>query len=145
MKLLTKNTDYAVRALLWMAEKGGSVTVTELSDTVKIGRPMLRKLLQVLAHKGLLDSSKGRGGGFRLAIPPEKIRLTNLIDIFQGAVELSDCVVRKEVCPEIRCCPLRREIEDIRGIVEQRLGKLSIGSLLAQRIKKEEVNDKLSG
>lgn len=85
MKLITRDTDYAVRALCFIAEnKGKIVSVSELVKVLKIPRPFLRKLLQILHRKRILKSFKGRGGGFQLAIPAERIYLVDLIKFFRG-------------------------------------------------------------
>ena len=88
MKLLTRNTDYAVRAICYMAKRGeGVISVTELVKSLKIPRPFLRKILQTLNKKGIVRSSKGIGGGFRLAVAPGKIYLVDLIKVFQGPLK----------------------------------------------------------
>jgi Rrf2 family protein len=83
MKLLNRDTDYAVKALLYITQNNPKrMSVSELVKALDIPRPFLRKILQILNREGVLDSSRGKGGGFVLAVPPEKILLTCLIDIF---------------------------------------------------------------
>ena len=84
MKLITRDTDYAVRALCYMAgTKRQMVSVPDLVKELKVPGPFLRKILQILNKKGVLRSSKGRGGGFMLAGAPKKIFLVDLMEIFQ--------------------------------------------------------------
>ena len=71
MKLITRDTDYAIRAITYMAKhKESRVSVKELVKNLKVPRPFLRKILQVLDKKGLLRSYKGKGGGFLLNTRP---------------------------------------------------------------------------
>ncbi len=131
MKLVTRDTDYAVRALCCMAEKKeGVVSVGELVKELKIPRPFLRKILQTLGRAGIVNSYKGSGGGFKLARPADKIRITDLITIFQGRVELNDCLFKKAICPNRAVCPLKKRIDNIGKHVESELSLITIGSLL---------------
>ena len=131
MKLITRNTDYAIRALCYLArQEQKSVPVSEMVAALKIPRPFLRKLLQTLSTEGILNSFKGQAGGFALAKNPAEIRLTDLIRIFQGTVELNECIFKKKLCPNRSTCKLKREIDAIEKDVFKRLSVVSIGSLL---------------
>lgn len=131
MKMLTRNTDYAVRAMCFMAKKGrGVISVTELVASLKIPRPFLRKILQALAKKGFVKSYKGMGGGFKLGRPAGRIFLVDLIKAFQGPLSINECIFKKRPCPDIRVCPLRKRIDSIERNVEAELRAITIGSLL---------------
>ena len=131
MKLITRDTDYAVRALCFMAQKKDDViSVTELVGRLRIPRPFLRKILQVLNKRGLLRSYKGVGGGFILADPPDKIFLVDLIKIFQGPFRLNECLFKKRICPERSSCMLRQKIDIVEEKVISELKDITIASLL---------------
>src|SRR3990167_1406860 len=99
MKLLSRNTDYAVRAVCYIAKrKDDLVSATELVKELKIPRPFLRKILQALNKKGLLKSYKGISGGFKLAHKAEDVYIIDLIEVFQGPFKLNECLFRKEIC-----------------------------------------------
>lgn len=133
MTLITKDTDYAVRALCYMSQNGGGmVTVSELSSELEIPQPFLRRILQTLNKKGVLCSYKGRNGGFQLGKPAHKIFLVDLIAIFQGPVKLTKCVIRKNICPDVRTCFLRKKIKAIEKYVESELKSTTIASLLGK-------------
>ena len=131
MKLLTRDTDYAVRALCYIANKGkGVVSCAELFKELNIPRPFLRKILQVLGKRGIVRSCKGIGGGFKLALPAGKIKLSGLIEIFQGPLGSNECFFKKNICPNRASCPLKRKIDTIGRYVESELESITIGSLL---------------
>ena len=137
MKLITRNTDYAVRALCYIARQAGrSVAVTEMVAQLKIPRPFLRKILQALSGEGMLRSTKGQGGGFSLAHSKEKILLTDLIRIFQNTIQLNECVFKKKICPNRSTCVLKKEIDEIEQEALARLGRISIASLVGTGNKK---------
>ena len=131
MKLITRDTDYAARALCQIARNENRITsVHELVDELKIPRPFLRKILQILNKAGLLKSFRGKNGGFILAFPPEKIYLVDLIRIFQGPLKLNECVFKKNLCPDTKSCILRQKINGIEKHVFSRLKSINIRSLM---------------
>jgi Rrf2 family protein len=131
MKLLTRNTDYAVRAICYMAKRGqGVISVTELVKALKIPRPFLRKILQTLNKNGIVKSSKGMGGGFRLAVSPKRIYLVELLKVFQGPLRINECIFKRKICPNVRSCPLKKKIDAISAHVESELNSITIGSLI---------------
>ena len=131
MKLITRDTDYALRALLFIANhEDRLVSVTELVNELKIPRPFLRKLLQDLNKNNILRSYKGFSGGFKLALDPDKIFLIDLMKIFQGEIVLNECIFKKKECPNKPTCRLRAKIRVIEKQVLHQLKPITIGSLL---------------
>jgi len=131
MKLITRDTDYAIRAVSYMAKnKNKIISVTELVKKLRVPRPFLRKILQVLDKKGLLKSQKGKGGGFILEALPRDIFLLDLMKIFQGRFSLNECFLKKHACPHTRDCPLREKINKIERYVINELKSISIAYLL---------------
>ena len=131
MNLITRNTDYAIRALCYIVKSNKDiVSVKELIESLKMPRPFLRKVLQELNKKGILRSYKGKNGGFVLATRPEKIYVSKLIEIFQGPIKLQEHTFKKKICPEIKSCILKKKIDEMEKYTISRLNSLSIASLL---------------
>src|SRR3989338_5529052 len=105
-------------------------SVSELVKELKIPRPFLRKILQILHKEKILNSYKGQGGGFSLAIAPDKIFIVNLIEIFQGPLKLNNCAFIKNICPDVNSCRLRRKIDSIERHLLSELKSTTITSLL---------------
>lgn len=136
MKLITRNSDYAVRALCCIAEhKEETVSVSQMVKSLEMPRPFLRKILQTLNKKGLLNSYKGKGGGFTLVLPPEKISLLDVMEIFQGTIRLNECKFKKSDCPYTSNCLLKKKIDEIEREVIVKLKAITIASII-----KKEVN-----
>lgn len=111
MKLITRDTDYALRALCYIiSQKEKVVSTNELRARLKMPRPFLRKILQRLQKHKLLKSFKGKNGGFVKSGHLEKVSLWNIIQVFQGSISLSDCLFRKKHCPYSLNCVLRKRI-----------------------------------
>jgi Rrf2 family protein len=131
MKLITRDTDYALRAVCFIAKnKDKKICVSELTKELRIPRPFLRKILQVLNKRKILSSSKGVGGGFVLIKRPEDIYLLDLMEIFQGKLTLNECALNKMKCPNTDNCPLRKKIKNIEKYVVRELGAITLASFL---------------
>jgi len=131
VKLITRDTDYALRALCFMFGKRGEiVSAGDLVKGLKIPRPFLRKILQILHKEGILLAYKGKGGGFLLAKSAEKISLLGLMEIFQGKFQLNECLFKKIACPNIKKCALRKKVDKIERHVLKELRPVTIASLL---------------
>ncbi|MCL5674585.1 MAG: Rrf2 family transcriptional regulator [Candidatus Omnitrophica bacterium] len=142
-KLITRNTDYAVRALCFMAINGKEIiSVDKLVKELKIPRPFLRKIMQALNKKGILQSYKGQGGGFTLSVPAEKIFLTDLITTFQGPLKLNECIFKKNICHNVNNCSLKNKIDTLEKYIISQLKSISVASLSEENnkiLKKEGI------
>jgi len=131
MSLITRSTDYAVRAILYIAEsKSDMVSTARLYEDLKLPRPFMRKIFQKLHKEGILISRKGNSGGFALAKSADDIFLSDIMKIFQGEFSFTECLLNKEVCPDIKTCPMRRKIKKIEKKVLKELEQINITSLL---------------
>lgn len=131
MKLITRDTDYAVRAVCLIAKnKEKIISVSYLVRELGMPRPFLRKILQRLNKVKILESFKGKAGGFKLKKAAEKIYLVDLMKIFQGNLSLNECFLKKIRCPNMKTCCLRKRIEKIEDFVFVELENITISSLL---------------
>ncbi len=131
MKVLNKATDYAVRALISLGMKpDGWVSAKVISDEQTIPYQFLRRILQELIRGGLVESKEGAGGGVKLAKAPGEIGIADVIEIFQGKVQLSECMFRKQLCSNRANCVLRHEIMRIERMVNSEFSMVTIGKLI---------------
>lgn len=131
MKVLTKHTDYAVRAMIALSFSGNTyMSSSEMAETEGIPYHFLRRILQRLAVSGLVESREGSGGGVKLAVDPSEIRIIDVIKIFQGEIELSECMFRRRICENRATCALRHEIKRIENLVKAEFERLTIGTLV---------------
>jgi len=131
MKLITRQTDYAVRTLCAIArENGEAVSAARTVKASGVPRPVLRKILHTLARKRVLSATRGAGGGYTLTQPPHRIMLTDLMRIFQGPVRLNECMFLKKACPRVKSCMLKKKLDSIEKTVVKELKTVSIASLM---------------
>jgi len=101
--------QHALRALIYLAEKNspGPVLVREIADKSRVPRQSLAKILHALRNKGLVRSTKGPGGGYRLARAGENMRVVEVIEAVDGHVELRKaCVLGLDQCTDLAPCAL---------------------------------------
>jgi Rrf2 family protein len=131
VKLITRDTDYALRAICAINKSNKDlITVDDLVKETKTPRAFLRKILQILTKKGILSSCKGLSGGFKLKKNPKEIYLTDIMELFQGAFKLNECLFKKKPCPNIGACALHKEIEKIENYVISQIRKISLSVLI---------------
>jgi len=130
VKLLTKNSDYAVRALLVLARnRERYVSAREIARLQNIPYQFLRRILQELIRTKLVVSREGSGGGFKIKVDPGAISLVDIIKIFQGEIQLNDCMFRKNICAKRSGCALRLVIKRVEKIIERQFEGVVLASL----------------
>ncbi len=130
MKLITRNTDYALRALCYIAKRKEVVSADELVKKLGVPRQFMRKILQQLNKKKILESYKGQGGGFKLRKLPGKIYMIEIMRIFQGNAGFNGCFLKKDICPNKGKCVLRKKIHAIEESVFKQLREINIAALI---------------
>jgi Rrf2 family protein len=92
--MLSKKTQYAFQALMYLAEKGieKPILIAEISKKKKIPLKFLENILLDLKKAGILDSKKGKGGGYFLAKNPKEVQLATVMRLLDGPISLLSCV-----------------------------------------------------
>ena len=92
--MLSKKTQYGLKALGYLASKYGEgpILISEIAKKKKIPVKFLESILLQLKKKGVLDSKKGKGGGYFLANAPKKTTLASAIRIVDGPIAMIPCV-----------------------------------------------------
>jgi Rrf2 family protein len=135
--MLSRKSQYAMRALAYLAAKydAGPVLISEIARTKKIPLKFLENILLQLKKEGILNSKKGKGGGYFLNKPPDKIKIAPIIRIVNGPIALLPCVSlyfyeRCKNCDE-KHCPLHDMMVEVRDATLNILEKRSLLDLLA--------------
>ncbi len=104
--MLSKTSQYALRAALELARRpeGDAVPASRLAHVVRIPTNYLSKILHELARAGLLDSTRGASGGFRLARPAEDITVADVAGTFQEMGVENRCLLGRRECRDTHAC-----------------------------------------
>ena len=92
--MLSKKSQYAFKALTYLTEKfnEGPVLISEISKKKKIPLKFLENILLELKKADILDSKKGKGGGYFLKKSPDKIKVATVIRLVNGPIAMLPCI-----------------------------------------------------
>ncbi len=92
--MLSKKSQYAFKALTYLSEKfnEGPVLISEIAAKKKIPIKFLESILLELKKADILDSKKGKGGGYFLKQKPEKVKVSTVIRLINGPIAMLPCV-----------------------------------------------------
>ena len=133
---LSSLADYAVVMMSAAARHCGQakVNATTLSAETGIPLPTAQKLVSRLSTAGLLESSRGTGGGVRLARPPAAISLADIVEAVEGPIQMTSCVdSERHDCVLESCCQVRPHMSVVNGAVRGALAGVSLSSLAQVR------------
>jgi Rrf2 family protein len=104
---ISKKVDYGLRAMVRLAQNppGSRMSFRDIAACERIPDEYLAKILRSLVVAELLQSSRGARGGYRLAMPPGKISVLEIIEALDGPVALNQCQTL-DGCPESPTCTL---------------------------------------
>lgn len=129
--IFSKSGEYAMQAVLFLARHSasGPILLRDISDSLRIPRPFLNKLLQILVRDGIVESHKGSHGGFSLARPSDTIRLEEIIRSVEGHSLFERCVLGFPSCRESNPCPVHAEWKQARSIIVDILNRRTVAEL----------------
>lgn len=126
---LGQTEDYAVRALVDLA-KHPDDRVEDIARRTGIPAPHLAKVIQSLARAGLVETTRGRGGGVRLLLDPAEIHLRRVVEAMQGPLRFIRCPRRGKGCPLNPDCPIFQVWNEIENRFGAELERVRIVDLL---------------
>jgi len=129
--LITRATEYAIRALLYLAKqpKGQIVLKKDICATQNITPAFLTKILQPLIKDGVVGSQRGVGGGFFLLKDPEEVTLLDVVKAEEGPLYLNHCIAQEGICERDVFCPMHGAWKNIREELMKTLAKYSFAQL----------------
>jgi Rrf2 family transcriptional regulator, iron-sulfur cluster assembly transcription factor len=115
--MFSQASEYALRALTELArcpEPRDWVLTSHMAEYLEVPVHYLAKVLQTLARRGILESQRGRQGGFRLAKAPDEIAAFDVVYELDDARNLESCIMGESTCDDENACPLHTLWKGIR-------------------------------
>jgi Rrf2 family transcriptional regulator, iron-sulfur cluster assembly transcription factor len=132
--MISRTATYALRALTFMAarEPDERCLNHDIAAALSLPPQYLTKILRALAAEGILVSQRGRSGGFRLARPPEKITLLDVVDAVEHLSDRRTCLLGEATCSDENSCPLHDQWKRISDSLCRMLRSRSLAQLTRQ-------------
>ena len=129
---ITRQADYAVRAVLHLARLGNTerAATSMIAEEQNIPPSFLAKIISQLSIAGLLHTSRGARGGVTLGREPGDITLLEVVEAIDGPIQLNECVGEDGLCLYQDKCPLRSVWCDAQDELVARLRETNFAQLL---------------
>ncbi len=131
MLRISKLTDYGTVVLAHLAiDDGLVVSAADIAGATGIGLPTVSKLLKTLARAGLVTSTRGTNGGYKLARSPRAISAADVIDALEGPVSITECSSVDSQCEHEGICSVGGTWQRINVAIRRALDEVSLVDLL---------------
>ena len=137
--MLTKKSKYGLKTLLALAEEvgRGPILISDLAERHRLPKKFLEAILLELKRHGLVQSKKGKGGGYFLSRDPGEITVATVIRVLDGPLALIPCVsqtayMRCEECVDEATCGVRLAMKEVRDQTAQILDNTTLAGLNAR-------------
>ena len=133
MLKINRQTDYAVRVVLALAQQGEGVrlSTSAIQQKMLIPKALMARIVAQLARTGLVNTFAGRDGGLMLPRPSAQISLKDVVEAFEGSILLSECLQVKgeDDCPFQSNCPVRSKWERVQVAMMREMASITFESL----------------
>jgi FeS assembly SUF system regulator len=128
---VSKLTDYATAVMTCLASAGdGVVSAQALAERVRLELPTVSKLLKQLAQAGLVASTRGINGGYRLARSPEHITIADIVTAMEGPIGMTECSAQAGLCDHEPHCGVRVNWQRINHAIANALANVTLADML---------------
>lgn len=138
--MLSRKAKYALIASIHLAEhyERGPRLIAEIAEAELLPKKFLEMILLELKNGGLLDSKKGKGGGYQLAKPPENVMVGTIVRIIDGPLAPMRCasVTAPKMCDDCKdpqTCGIRSIMKDARDAIAGVLDRVSLAEVIRRR------------
>src|SRR6218665_3049645 len=132
---LTKQTNYAVRMLMYCAANSGKLSrIPEIARAYGVSELFLFKILQPLTRAGIIETVRGRNGGVRLPGSAKDITLFDVVRVTEDSFAMAECFEAGEIeCPLVDSCGLNSALRKALNAFFEVLQQYTIHNLVKAR------------
>ena len=130
--MLSGTAEYALRAVVCLARRPNHAPVraSDLAASVSVPRNYLGKVLHDLVRAGILKSTRGKNGGFQLAVDPGDLTLLQIVSLFDQIGERRRCLLGRPECSESDPCPVHHRWKECADHVQRFFTDTTVGDVL---------------
>lgn len=147
---LKASTDYALRAVIYLAMEGGVVSSKKIAEDIAVPRDYLIQLSQLLRNAGIIEARAGKNGGYVLAKDPSQVSFLDVVNAIddsvrpsKGAAFSEDAPAKPEEAPVVH--GLRAALEVASNSFDAYLDSITVAMLAACAKDAEHAKDRLEG
>lgn len=130
MLRMTRQADYAIVLLTCVAARPEGLAARDLAERVHLPLPMVSKILKALAREGLLLSTRGAHGGYRLARPADDISFADIVTAIEGPIGITECTTESpETCDIAAMCAVKSNWQKINHVVRDALDQITLAQM----------------
>lgn len=129
MLRVSKLTDYATVVMTCLAASDGVLSAQSLAERARLEAPTVSKLLKQLAQAGLVVSTRGINGGYRLARAPERITIAEVVVAIEGPIGMTECSAHAGVCGHEPHCGVRMNWQRISRAIAAALAGVTLADM----------------
>jgi len=135
--LLSNSSQYAIRILTYIADQKDSslINATKLAKTLDIPYKFLTKIMTELVKIDLVESIRGREGGFKLKKKSSNIMIRDILDLFNDSIEDEQCVLGIGFCNGLKKCALHDQWMEPKLLLEKMFRESSLEDIVGQGCK----------
>ncbi len=111
---------------------GKLITRKQICKNQGISPSYLESILITLKNNGIIKTTRGPGGGYKLALPPSEITILRIVELFEGGVSPVYCVNNSEECSRSGVCLTRDVWSKLKEAVKKTLREITIEDLVSQ-------------
>ncbi|RLB77228.1 MAG: Rrf2 family transcriptional regulator [Deltaproteobacteria bacterium] len=132
--VITRATEYAVRAVIFLAQqqKDSIVLKKDICRTQEVTPAFLTKIFQPLIKAGIVNSQRGVGGGFLLAKDPSEVNMLDILEAEEGKLKLNHCLIDTDFCQRDAYCSAHEVWYDAQREMAEVLKRYSIADLVSR-------------
>jgi Rrf2 family transcriptional regulator, nitric oxide-sensitive transcriptional repressor len=128
--MFSQTAEYALRAVVSLADSAGQpLTTQQIANLTQVPLDYLSKVMQALGRHGLVESQRGKHGGFTLARPADRLTILDVLNAVDPLPRIRSCPLHLKSHSR-QLCPLHRRLDDAFSSVEKAFAETAISDLL---------------
>jgi Rrf2 family transcriptional regulator, iron-sulfur cluster assembly transcription factor len=130
--MISNSSKYAIKAVLFLAlhsDEENKIMVKDISEPINVPQAYIAKLLQELAKRKLISSTRGPKGGFYLSEEDKKRNIMDIVNVIDGQKKLNACLLSLERCNSDNPCPVHHLANQSRTVLMEKLKSKTINEL----------------